>query len=110
MDIEGHVRLLQSTFPEDFERYPVTGQTDDDLQVFMERTNLELPPEILAFFKIANGLPVGTRGLDGISPTRRYRKRPKYRYFDLETVYSYLPESTTQGGFQSVPTAMEATT
>ena len=92
MDIEGHMRLLQATFPEDFERYPVAGQTDENLQAFMDRTNLKLPPEILAVCKIANGLPVGSRGLDGISPTRCYRKRPKYRYPDVETVYIYLPK------------------
>ena len=92
MDIEGQMRLLQATFPEDFERYPVAGQTDENLQAFMDRTNLKLPPEILAFCKIANGLPVGSRELDGISPTHRYRKRPKYRYAHVETVYSYLPK------------------
>ena len=97
MDIESHIGLLQTTFPESFERYPVVGQTEENLQAFMERTNLVLPPEILAFFKIANGLPVGSRGLDGISPTRRYRKRPKYRYPDVESVYSYLPEFQDAG-------------
>lgn len=92
MDLEGHIGLLQATFPKDFESYPVVGQTEESLQAFMEGTNLELPPEILAFFEIANGLPVGSRGLDGISPTHRYRKRPKYRYPDVESVYSYLPK------------------
>lgn len=97
MDIEGHIGLLQTTFPESFERFPVVGQSKGNLQASMERTNLVLPTETLAFFKFANGIPVATRCLDGISPTRRYRKRPNYRYHDVESVYSYSPEFQDAG-------------
>lgn len=44
MDVHNHIKLLQATLPEDFESDPVVGATEEDLQAFMNRTKLDLPP------------------------------------------------------------------
>ena len=75
MDVCNHIKLLQATFPEDFEKDPVVGATEEDLQAFMDRTKLVLPPEIRAWYMIANGLGVGSSSLFEIKSRSRNRIR-----------------------------------
>ncbi len=97
MDVHNHMKLLQTTFPEDFESDPVVGATEEDLQAFMERTRLTLPPVIQAWFRITNGLLVGTRRLCGIRSGNQNRTGSPHYRTDVEFIYSFLPEFLESG-------------
>ena len=97
MDLRNHIKLLQTTFPEDFESDPVVGATEEDLRAFMERTQLTLPLEIQAWFKITNGLLVGTRRLFGIRSGSQSRTGSPPNRMDVESIYSVFPEFLEPG-------------
>ena len=70
MDIQNHIDLLLTRLPYPYKRSPIGSLTEADLQAFTERTQIELPAEICAWFKITNGLRVGTQRLFGIRKMR----------------------------------------
>ncbi len=97
MDVHNHIGLLQATFPEDFESDPVVGAIEEDLQAFMDRTKLILPPEIRAWYRIANGLGVGSSSFFEIKSRIRNRIRQNHAASEVEYIYSFLPEFRESG-------------
>ena len=86
MDIQKDIEFLLDRIPYRYahKRLPiVVALSDADLDAFSERTGFELPEEIRAWFKIANGLFAGEIPLYGI--------RPRHGPVDLESELEYYP-------------------
>ena len=63
MNIQNHIDLLLTRLPHPYKKSPIGSLTEADLQAFTERTQIELPAEIRAWFKTTNGLRVGGQTL-----------------------------------------------
>lgn len=91
MDNQNHIAVLLTRLPYPQEEFPLEQATDEELQAFTEWTGIELPDDVLAWLKIANGLFIGGQALLGI---RTIRGR---NLFDIDRVLKLHPSWKDKG-------------
>jgi hypothetical protein len=78
MTIQDEVRRLAEIVPREPGAPLAPGASDDEIDGFLRRTGLEIPPEVRGWLRFTDGPRIGPGGIYGLR--------------DFEHVYAFLPE------------------